>query len=58
MKSRLVTLLAVAIAAVAVIFTGARLLSAPTRPPAVHARLPASPPRKVKASCTLTPWLR
>jgi hypothetical protein len=43
MKSRLVTLLAVAIAAVAVIFTGARLLSAPTRPPAVHARLPASP---------------
>jgi hypothetical protein len=43
MKSRLVTLLAVAIAAVAVIFAGARLLSAPTRPPAVHARLPASP---------------
>ena len=43
MKSWLVTLLAVAIAAVAVIFAGARLLSAPTRPPAVHARLPASP---------------
>ena len=43
MKSRLVTLLAVAIAAVAVIFAGARLLSAPVRPPAVHARLPASP---------------
>jgi mannan endo-1,4-beta-mannosidase len=43
MKSRLVTLLAVAIAAVAVIFAGARLLSAPTRPPAVHAQLPASP---------------
>jgi mannan endo-1,4-beta-mannosidase len=43
MKSWLVTLLAVAIAAVAVVFAGARLLSAPTRPPAVHARLPASP---------------
>ena len=43
MRSWLVTLLAVAIAAVAVIFAGARLLSAPTRPPAVHARLPASP---------------
>jgi mannan endo-1,4-beta-mannosidase len=43
MKSRLVTLLAVAIAAVAVIFAGARVLSAPARPPAVHARLPASP---------------
>jgi mannan endo-1,4-beta-mannosidase len=43
MKSRLVTLLAVAIAAVAVIFAGARLLSAPPRPPAVHAALPARP---------------
>jgi mannan endo-1,4-beta-mannosidase len=43
MKSWLVTLLAVAIAAVAVTFAGARLLAAPTRPPAVHARLPASP---------------
>jgi mannan endo-1,4-beta-mannosidase len=43
MKSRLVTLAAVLIAAVAVIFTGARLLAAPARPPAVHARLPVSP---------------
>ena len=43
MKSRLVTLLAVAIAAVAVLLAGARLLSAPARPPAVHAALPARP---------------
>jgi mannan endo-1,4-beta-mannosidase len=43
MKSRLVTAAALLLAAVAVIFTGARLLAAPARPPAVHARLPASP---------------
>jgi mannan endo-1,4-beta-mannosidase len=43
MKSRLVTLLAVAIAAVAVIFTGVRFVSAPAPPPAAHAHLPASP---------------
>jgi mannan endo-1,4-beta-mannosidase len=43
MRSRLVALVAVAMAAVAVIFTGARFVSAPSHPPAAHARLPASP---------------
>jgi len=43
MKSRLVTLVAVAIAAVAVIFAGARFVASPSRPPAAHARLPAKP---------------
>jgi len=43
MRSRLVTLLAVAIAAIAVIFTGVRFVSAPSRPQAAHAHLPASP---------------
>jgi mannan endo-1,4-beta-mannosidase len=43
LRSRLVALMAVALAAVAVIFTGARFVSAPSRPPAAHVRLPASP---------------
>jgi mannan endo-1,4-beta-mannosidase len=43
MRSRLVALLAVALAAVAVILTGFRLVSAPSRPAAAHAHLPASP---------------
>jgi mannan endo-1,4-beta-mannosidase len=41
MKSRLVTLAAVAIAAVAVVFTGARFVAKPSHPPAAHAHLPA-----------------
>jgi mannan endo-1,4-beta-mannosidase len=43
MTSRLVTLLAVAVAATAVILTGFRLVSAPSRPPAAHATLAPSP---------------
>ncbi|HEY2288467.1 MAG TPA: glycosyl hydrolase [Streptosporangiaceae bacterium] len=43
MKSRLLTVLAVAIAAVAVLFAGARFFSAPGPPPPAHARLPAIP---------------
>jgi mannan endo-1,4-beta-mannosidase len=43
MTSRLVTLLAVAVAAAAVILTGFRLVSAPSRPPAAHAPLPRRP---------------
>jgi hypothetical protein len=43
MRSRFVALLAVALSAVAVILTGARLLSAPASPVASHAHLPASP---------------
>jgi hypothetical protein len=43
MKSRLVALLAVGLAALAVIFTGLRFVSQSSPPGAVHARLPVSP---------------
>jgi mannan endo-1,4-beta-mannosidase len=43
MRSRLVALLAVGLAALAVIFTGFRFVSQPSPPSAAHARLPASP---------------
>jgi hypothetical protein len=43
MKSRLVALLAVGLAALAIIFTGFRFVSQPSPPAVAHARLPASP---------------
>jgi hypothetical protein len=43
MRSRLVALIAVALAAAAVVYAGLRLVGSPSRPPAAHASLPQSP---------------